>query len=51
MDDVRQGWTTSILSRAKTDDFQILRASHKFMALKIRGNPINIYLINKYVTG
>jgi hypothetical protein len=41
--DTRQGWPTSILSRAKTENFQTLRAAHIFMALKVRGNLIYIY--------
>jgi hypothetical protein len=32
---VEQGWPTSTLPRAKTKKFQILRAIHKFMVLKL----------------
>jgi hypothetical protein len=31
----RKGWATSISSRGKTETIQILRAAHKFMALKL----------------
>jgi hypothetical protein len=32
------------------ENFQILRATHKFMALEVRGNLINIYsIINKHL--
>jgi hypothetical protein len=32
-----QGWPTSILSRAKTENFNILKTTHKFVAVKVRG--------------
>jgi hypothetical protein len=41
--DTQQGWPTSISSRAKNKKFQVFRAAHKFMALKVRGN---LYMFN-----
>jgi hypothetical protein len=43
-----QGWPTSILSRAKNENFQILRAAHKFVALKVKGNLIYIKRQSRY---
>jgi hypothetical protein len=36
--DSKAGTTNSISSREKTEKFQILRAAHKLIALKVRGN-------------
>jgi hypothetical protein len=38
-------WPTSISSRAKTEHFQILRDAYTFVALKVRGNFIYIYIL------
>jgi hypothetical protein len=45
---LKQGWPTSIWSRANTETFQILRATLKFMALKVMGNLI--YTLNNEKT-